>query len=402
MLDDDGFPRLLVASYFGAGWTSGGAVIVDGLLRRYPAGRVARFSVPLRGRPQPSSVHRYFPSPDVRGHQHPRYGGAASRALWFVGSHVQAQRAIAAARTTGADVVWSVLDFMWVPFTYRFMRATDLPVHVSVHDDPVASAELAGWPPDVLRKLERAFAFCYRHAATRDVISENMRAHYQRRYERDAIVVTSGVKRSDAPSSVRHRPRETARCRIVHVGNLLYPDEALAFAEAAHRVNGVELTFIGNVPPAVRDASARLGFDVVPWLSQAELDARLDEFDLAYLPYGFAPARELFVRTSFPTKLISYLRAGLPVIHHGPGYSSVAEFMRRHPVGVLLDRSDPCELAANLERLRDVDTTAMRDACMRAVREQFSADRIWRAWAEQIQGAARGRTSPMTGEAAYA
>jgi hypothetical protein len=390
-------PRLLVASYFGPGWTSGGAVIVDGLLRDYPAARYRRFWVPLRteARASPGAGALHVP-----GLIHPRWRRAASRVLWDVGSRIQARQAERLARAFDAQLVWSVLDYAWVPFTYRFMRRTSVPVHVSVHDDPVASAQLVGWPADVLRRLERAFEFCYREAASRDVISEAMRGRYLAAYARDAVVVTHGI--ADARPVVREpaastggRLQRARPLRIVHVGNLHYPDEAIRFAEAVHAHGGAELTLIGNPPAAVRSAADRLGIRLESWLPQAELNARLPDFDFAYLPYGFSPERRRFVETSFPTKLISYLNAGLPILHHGPAYSSVAGFLRTYRAGVLLDTMDPDALAAGLRRVEGEPYAVLREECARVARELFAHDVIFDRWLGELLRGATASTTVM-------
>jgi hypothetical protein len=384
-------PMLLVATYFGEGWTTGGAVIVDSLLRRYPADRYVRFSVPLRssGAAQGPSAARCAHAFHAPGLLHPRWRGSASRLLWYAGSYVQARQAAALARAASADLVWSVLDYTWVPFTYRFMRRSRLPVHVSVHDDPVVSARLAGWPPDVLARLAQAFEFCYKRAASRDVISDSMRRHYSATYDRDAVIVTHGIPSAHATlvarANVAHRP-----LRIVHLGNLHYADEAIRFTEALK--GEAEVTFIGNPPAQLREAAVRMPLRVLPWMSPEALDSELARYDFAYLPYGFAPDRRLFVETSFPTKFISYLKAGLPVIHHAPSYSSVAAFMRSYGVGVLVDSLDARAIRAALNSIEPTQHAAMRVECARAAREVFDERVVFDRWFGAVR---RAMASPL-------
>lgn len=375
-------PRLLVTSYFGPGWPSGGAVIVDGLLRDYPCDAYARFHVALRLATDPDPRRR-GQALHVPGLLHPRWRRLASRLLWDVGSRLQVRQAEAIVREFAPDVVWSVLDYLWVPFTFRFMQRTRLPVHVSVHDDPVASAQLAGWPASMLRRLERAFGFCYREAASRDVISEGMRHHYATNHARDAVIVTHGIDDSECRAITVPSPRRPLR--IVHVGNLHYPEEAIRFAEAVQAHGTAELTLIGNPPASVRAAAHRLGIRIVSWVSQAQLDVMLAEFDFAYLPYGFSPARRLFVETSFPTKLITYVKAGLPVLHHGPANSSVAAFLRRYRVGVLLDTMDRDALRAALPNGDPAAYAALRAECARAVREVFAHEAVFERWLGEVR-----------------
>ena len=73
--------------------------------------------------------------------------------------------------------------------------------------------------------------------------------------------------------------------------------------------------------------------------------------DYLYLSLWFSPSHRTFVRTSFSTKFVSYLRMGAPILCHVPSDSAIAEFVRRCPVGPVLDSTDVATLT---HRLRSI------------------------------------------------
>ena len=52
--------------------------------------------------------------------------------------------------------------------------------------------------------------------------------------------------------------------------------------------------------------------------------------DLLYCPYWFDPGFERPCRLSFPSKLSTYLKTGVPVLFHGPEYASPRIFLEQN------------------------------------------------------------------------
>ena len=77
----------------------------------------------------------------------------------------------------------------------------------------------------------------------------------------------------------------------------------------------------------------------------------LATMDYLYLSLWFGPAKRTFVRTSFSTKFVSYLRMGAPILCHVPACSAIAEFVRRCPVGPILDSTDVATLTRRLRSI---------------------------------------------------
>lgn len=76
------------------------------------------------------------------------------------------------------------------------------------------------------------------------------------------------------------------------------------------------------------------------YMPQHELIPLLSKCDILYCPYMFSSEHEITARTSFPSKLTSYLAAGRPVLFHGPEYSSPAIFLNKYNAGHLCTSLD--------------------------------------------------------------
>ncbi len=362
---------------------------MDRLLAGYSTAKVRRFCVPLRGARDVEILagNNEYHALQVPGLWHPRARVTASRLLWHIASRVQAAQCAGIIRRSRTQVVWSILDYAWLPVTYRLMKSMTVPMHVSIHDDPVESAKIAGWPKDVLLSLDRALEYCLKHARSRDVISEGMAEYYRDRFGVSSVIVQQAVAASVLPE----KPVVKGPVRIVHAGNLLHSEEATAFMRAlrSRSTGAPTVECFGNAAPWLQSLASEGAAVLHGWISPDELDVRLPEFDYGYLPYGFDPSLRRFVQTSFPTKLITYLKCGLPIIYHGPSYSSVARFLSRYPVGIIIDTNDPQEIRRRVQQLSTSDLVSMRAACSVALSEVFDGDTMVNRWKSLILSAAK-------------
>ena len=131
--------------------------------------------------------------------------GAGRRPSVFLDSTVRA-RALASetlrlARENGARGIWIVLHGSGVPVAAELVARAELPVHVTVHDDPAFGVALRSRRYLVLVPwIDRCLARALSGAASVDVISDGMRARYERRYGARAFVVHRGLQERATPS----------------------------------------------------------------------------------------------------------------------------------------------------------------------------------------------------------
>ncbi len=96
------------------------------------------------------------------------------------------------------------------------------------------------------------------------------------------------------------------------------------------------------------------------WLKQDTLLEELNEADLLYCPYRFDPDFEAVARYSFPGKLSTYMKTGVPILVHAPEYSSIVQFCKEYQCGYILDSIDPLLIKQKLEMIiKDAEYTEM-------------------------------------------
>lgn len=72
------------------------------------------------------------------------------------------------------------------------------------------------------------------------------------------------------------------------------------------------------------------------WVPQEQLLEELTEADLLYCPYRFDPDFEEAARLSFPGKLSTYMRVGVPILVHSPEYAGITHFVQERRCGYVL------------------------------------------------------------------
>jgi glycosyltransferase involved in cell wall biosynthesis len=225
------------------------------------------------------------------------------------------------------------------------------------------------------RRLLARLAGVRQGAVARGVASEGMAAYYRETWGLDTVVLRQpAAARGYARDAGAGSPFVVAVCGNVYAGAefrvLLAALDRLGWS-AAGRV--IELRVIGDLDPSVGAVPARVV--VTGWVPYAEALARLRDADVGYCPYWFDPAFHRLVITSFPSKLIAYLSAGVPVFYHGPAGGTPAAFLARYPAGVSCHSLDPAEVATTLAGLvaAPAALAKARAAASRAIGEEFSA-----------------------------
>lgn len=83
---------------------------------------------------------------------------------------------------------------------------------------------------------------------------------------------------------------------------------------------------------------------------------KIAKYDYAYLPYFYDSDKGLVVKTSLPGKLSSYIESQLPIIFHGPAYSTAASLIKKYNLGVVLNDRDNIDLPKIMEDLDNVNS----------------------------------------------
>jgi hypothetical protein len=253
------------------------------------------------------------------------------------------------------DLIWSVLNSSCtIALTQRLMTSVGIPFVSTVWDAPEYFAMNHHMDPVTARIMLRNYSQVLRKSRRVSVVSESTRDVYSRRYGVNGLILRHGIH----PDLWHGRPderRPSSYFTIGFAGSLYAKREWNALLDTIRCVNGslegrtVIVRFIGRFPktfaraaPFVEMAGRRLRSETLEMLS---------EVDVAYLPYWFDRKHSYVVKTSFPSKLSTYLAAGIPVFYHGPADSSPARFFKDYPVGLCCHSLKTLDILATLKRL---------------------------------------------------
>jgi hypothetical protein len=348
----------------------GGGVIIRSILANYPQDRLLWLTLDRdvkAGSLFDKGRQAMAPSPGV---------------LYPVKKILKAVFAIVAARREASwimrrmaafnpQVCWLVLDFNSVLAFKRVMQKTSAPMHVSVHDDPVLATRLCRYPvPSWI--VNRAFAFCYQRAQSRDCISDRMSAAYEKRYHVRASVVTRGVR---VPPSPQGRSLDKG----IHIilggtGNCPAPWPRPLFEAIGmlQKTMGRTVEF-HCFDPAVRPTESFV--KVHPLLPDREFERFLAGMHIGYACDPLTPLGRQFAASSLPTKIITYIGAGLPFLYQGPGDSTVGDWLEKTNTGVIVESNDAEKIHRGFARIIE-KYAEMSRACSTLAKSEFDSEII--------------------------
>jgi len=234
------------------------------------------------------------------------------------------------ARSLNASALWFVLHGVSVHLAAGAVRAGQLPVHVSVHDDPVHATTLRSrrlflTAPLVLRDVARAL----RGAKSVDVICPLMARRYEQKFQVKSVVLHRGLREKIAETPRYDLARDGLSIGIL--GNTYayaqFPVLARALLEAGRKS--------GRTPRIVcwglgyerfqREFGGQLAIEIRGHVDEPAAIEQLRSCFLLYLNYPFSWGAKVFRETSFPTKLSTFLYAARPLLIHSPTGSSICE-----------------------------------------------------------------------------
>jgi glycosyltransferase involved in cell wall biosynthesis len=201
-----------------------------------------------------------------------------------------------------------------------------------------------------LRHLEPAIM---RNAAAVIVPNEFLAEEIRARFAIDPVLIRNACdlsvyEHANGASGDRTRIVYTGQVGVLHFGafrNLLAAIEPTRGKDVLH-------LYVNQSPQALEAVGIEGPVVFHPWEPLAEMPAVQTAADILFLPLGIASPYERIVRTAAPGKIGEYLAARRPILVHAPADSFVAWYFRRHECGLVVDRDDPGELAAALDRLR--------------------------------------------------
>jgi hypothetical protein len=316
------------------------------LLRRYPRGQLC--IVETRQPPSriewrlPGVAYHFLPlatSETMRG-----AAGAAYR-LWLTAT--VAQRSPQALRVIDAFRPEAILTIAsghgWL-VAAAAARQLDVPLHLIAHDD---------WPKR--SGLDRAFigwsrarfARAYRQARSRLCVSPFMVDAFERRYGVRGSLLYPVRSPDDVTAAASPATAEADRLTIAFCGGsgahvmpgLITLGRALAGVDA-------RVVVFGPFDEAKRQRlrSITPAFEFRGFVERGELMQGLRAASLLFAPMAFDRASRDNMSVSFPSKLADYTAASVPILVHGPDYSSASRWARHHDAAAVVTMDDPATL----------------------------------------------------------
>jgi len=231
-----------------------------------------------------------------------------------------------------------------------------VPLHLIMHDDWFRCIPMA---PALKTKFEHVFGSVYRAAASRLCISPYMEEEYARRFGAlgDVLYPVRDPKAPQPTTPPTELSIVTKGLTVAYAGNLWHKGnwESLRNLASALETLGGKLLIFGPTKPAdaERNGLARPNVIVRGFVPNL-IESLRAEAQVVFVAMTFDASERRNMEVCFPSKMTEYTAAGLPVLIHGPEYSSAIRWARENTgaAEIVLEQSQPA-IESALRRLID-------------------------------------------------
>jgi hypothetical protein len=378
--------RLLIASEFPPNASGGGPAVVRQMLREWPAGQLGWWScredeTARFGQQCAQSFCAAIPRKLMPHRRFSRMKSWILGRLWRPLASRHLKKAVAQFQP---DAIWAVPHNWAIGPLADALPPSGVGFHVTIQDYVDVHGQPERFGPGICAALARDAERLYAAATTRDATSHPMIEDLKARTGADASqMLHAGVEAEDFAWLQTRAERADDEIRIAYAGTILVEDDfrqwieaVAAFRSACDR--NVILRFFGAHSYAQRrwfDAAWMQEFGNLP---EAQLLAALRECDWGLSIMAFEDRDPRYNRFSFPTKFITYLSAGLPVMTIGHPASSVMKMAAQYQVGVVAnDVNSPGFSRRLVEELNAGQPwKRFREEILRCARTEFDAARM--------------------------
>lgn len=350
------FPRLLVATEFPPNSPGGGPAVVRQMLRDWPVDQLFWWScLPETDQKagQRVAAHAVAAIPQ-KLYPHRRWCAQKSWLLEHLWAPWAARHLKQTLQNIQPEVVWAIPHNWSVPPLTRTLPAAATAFHVTVQDYTDNQSSVDRFGAGCCGKLARQAETLYAAADTRDTTSHPMTADLLARTGHNAAqMLHAGLEETDLEYLKTLVPAPGGHIRIAYAGTIMVEKEFAFFVSALKAIRArlpqpVSLEFFGN-----HTYRSRPWFEP-DWMNEhGNLPAAALTEALRQCTWGFSPMAlddndPRYNRFSFPTKFISYLGAGLPVITLGHPESSVIKMASAYDVGLCFKSGDAAAFSSEL------------------------------------------------------
>ena len=387
------FPKLLVATEFPPNASGGGPAVVRQMLKDWPSEQLSWWSCfpdenQRFGQRTASNHVAAIPKKLLPQRRVSKLKSALLNTIWVPWATRHFRQTLALEKPDVVWVIphnWSILPIANV-LTGRTPGMSSPPFHVTVQDYAEAHHQANKFGNQCCHSMVTGAERLYATATTRDATSHPMIADLLEKTGQPAAqMLHAGLEPEDfkfleSKSSVRNGP-----IRIAYAGTILVEDVFVQWVAACQRIRQtltqpLELHLFGAHSYAGRDWFDREWMQEHGNLPEDELLQQLRACDWGFAPMALTDHDPRYNRFSFPTKFITYLAAGLPVITLGHPESSVMKMACTYQVGLCSNKVDLEELSTQLRTvLSDPEPwTRFKNEIIRCAKTEFNAETMRR------------------------
>jgi len=263
---------------------------------------------------------------------------------WSYLAAVSLRSALAKSRPDRVWVIpheWSIFPLHQV-FNQIWRPSPRVPIHVTIQDFPDTQTRLCLLGGRTTKLMASFQESLYRKAQSRDATSLPMLAELQLRTGLPGEqMLHAGLEPEDFAFLQNPPPPEIpgAPIRIAYTGTIIVEDEFREFVRILETLRpalplGLELCLWSSHTYRSRDWFRPAWMREYGHVSESELRRVLRSLDWGFIPMGTTNEDPRYNQFSFPTKFITYLAAGLPVISLGHPMSSLMQLTRSYRLGL--------------------------------------------------------------------
>ncbi len=283
-----------------------------------------------------------------------------------------------------------------------------IPYVFDVEDlQPDSAADLGMLPPRVLKLMYRVEAAAYRCAALVSTITNGMRDRILKKGVPPEKVTLFEARLDDslldlAPgqgAAFRQRYGLGDKFLVTHSGNMGVKQGLDVIVDAAARNRADRSTLFllvggGAVRERIQSRVAEQGLENVrflPLLDEADFQGLLAASDICLVTQQ-KPVSDIV----FPSKIVTYLAAGRPVIASVSSGGEVALAIRESGAGLLVEPEDPKALLAAIQSLRAADLHEYGENARKYADRRWSSARVLGHFEQCLMKVAAAAAKPLS------
>lgn len=335
------FPKLLVATEFPPNMPGGGGAIVRQMLKEWPAEKLFWWSC----RPDTSkqygqrvASHRVanIPKrlyPNIR---------ARKQKCWLL-EKFWVPWATMHFRKTISDIkpgaIWIIPHGWSIPPLTTTLLSAKMPYHISVYDYADCRPMVEVFGEKLCRRMTEGVDKLYAKAVTRDTVSIEMTGDFEARVGVPGGINRTGLEPADFTALKSPVLSADGNIRIAYAGTVVANQEFAFFVSVLAKIRQqlpmpLSLEFYGDHSYRSREWYDSSWMNEHGNLPAPELLSELRKCTWGFSPMVLTDDDPRYNKFSLPSKFVSYLAAGLPVISLGHPECTVVKMATRYQVGL--------------------------------------------------------------------